>query len=294
MNKLKAMQVFIAVVESGSFSKAAQQLNIGQAAVSKHISVLESSLHCQLIQRSTRQHTLTAAGKRYFCYASHWLKDLDAFESNLDSRKAQATGTIKMTAPDPFVSRMIVPLLADFYRLYPEIQIDMVLGEQQYNLIKEGFDLAIRTKRQFEDSTLISQNLCNTQLWLVASPSYLSSHENITEPSMLEQHNFLSYRNANTVGKITLRNAQRRISVNVSGNLICNKGEVLLSAAVAGLGIAELPSWMIADEIDSGKLQRVLSQYSIPELPFKIIYPRRDNQPKRVKLLINYLKENLK
>ncbi len=294
MNKLKAMQVFVAVAQSDSFSAAAKQLNIGQATVSKHISALENSLHCQLIQRNTRQQTLTLAGQRYFGYVSRWLDELDAFESELDSRLTQATGIIKMTAPDPFASRVIVPLLADFYKLYPKIQIDMVLGERQYNLIKEGFDLAIRTKRQFEDSTLISRHLYDMSLWLVAAPDYLSKHQAITTPEMLEKHNFLSYRNTHSSGKIILHNRQRSVSVNVAGNLICNKGEVLLSAAIAGLGIAELPAWMITDEIKSGKLRRVLPKYTIPELPLKIVYPRRDNQPQRVKLFIHYLKENIR
>lgn len=293
MNKLKAMQVFISVAETGSFSGAAEDLNIGQASVSKYIAALEANLHCQLILRSTRQIKLTPAGKRYFQYASRLIQDLAVFENNLDSRGAQTTGMITMTAPDPFASRVIIPLLPQFYARYPEIQINMILGERQFNLIKEGFDLAVRSKRKFEDSALISQHLCDMPSWLVASPEYLSRYSEIKTPEMLEKHNFLSYRNGQTTGKLRLRNAKRSTSINVSGNFICNKGEVLLSAVVSGLGIAELPYWMVNEEISAGRLVRVLPDYSIPDLPFKIVYPRRDNQPERVKRLIAFLKENI-
>lgn len=294
MDKLSAIRSFTAVARYGSFSEAANQLNLTQATVSKKVAALEEQLECQLLVRNSRKLALTENGARYHAQAAELLSNLETLEDQIRDERNRATGSIKLTAPIPFASRILIPALARFFSEYPEIRVDLDLSDSQQDLVAEGIDIAIRASDNFDDSTLIAQNLCKNNLWLIASPDYLSRRGTPKTPKDLEQHNFIYYSLFKPYRKLRLRKGKRSYEVSTGGNLACNSGDTILAAALNGIGIGELPEWMIDSHLAAGDLVRVLPGYLASSVPFKIVYPRRDLMPVRVKVLIDFLRANLK
>jgi DNA-binding transcriptional LysR family regulator len=294
VDKLSAIRSFNAVARLGSFSKAANQLNLTQATVSKKVAALEELLECQLLVRNSRKLTLTENGSRYYAQAAELLSDLDTLEDQLRDDKNRPKGSIKLTAPIPFASRILIPALARFFSEYPEISVELDLSDNQQDLVAERFDIAIRASDKFDDSTLIAQNLFENNLWLVASPDYLSRTGTPKTPKDLEQHSFIYYSLFKPYRRLRLRKGKRFYEVSVGGNLASNSGDTILAAVLNGIGIGELPLWMIDSHLATGDLVRVLPSYVASSAPFKIVYPRRDLMPVRVKVLIDFLRTNLK
>ena len=294
MDKLSAIRSFTAVARYGSFSEAANQLNLTQATVSKKVAALEEQLECQLLVRNSRKLTLTENGARYYAQAAELLSNLDNLEDQLRDDKKKPRGSIRLTAPIPFASRILIPVLARFFSEYPEISIDLDLNDSPQDVIAERFDIAIRASDSFDDSTLIAQNLFENNLWLIASPDYLSRTGTPKTPEDLEQHSFIYYSLFKPYRKLRLRKGKRTYEVSVGGNLASNSGDTILAAALNGIGIGELPVWMIDSHLAAGELVRVLPGYVASSVPFKIVYPRRDLMPVRVKVLIDFLRTNLK
>ncbi|MGI9308044.1 MAG: LysR family transcriptional regulator [Gammaproteobacteria bacterium] len=294
MDKLSAIRSFAAVIHTGSFSEAANQLNLTQASVSKKVAALEEALDCQLLIRNSRRLTLTSAGEAYYVQGTELLANLDDLEDQLREESSTPRGVVKLTAPIPFASRVLIPLLPRFYREYPEIKIELVLSDDQQNLISGKFDIAIRASQAFDDSSLIARHFFNNPLWLIASPEYLARNGTPVTPQDMEQHNFISYSQFSQVSKLGLRKGRRKVEIDVSGNLSCNNGDAILASALEGIGIGELPEWMIDSHIADGNLVRVLPDFTASDVPFKLIYPRRDHMPMRLKVLIDFLKANVR
>ncbi len=294
MDKLSAIRSFSAVARCGSFSEAANQLNLTQASVSKKVAALEQELECQLLNRNSRKLTLTEAGEAYYAQGNKLLSILDKLEDQLRIRKSAPRGVIVITAPIPFATRILIPLLPRFYNEYPEIRINMVLGDAQQDLVAEKIDSAFRASEIFDDSSLIAQHLFDNPLWLVASPEYLALNGTPANPEDLEQHNFISYSHFKHFNKLRLHKGGKTVEVKTRGNLSCNNGDAILAGALSGVGVGELPIWMIDSHIADGDLVRVLPGYVATSAPFKMVYPRRDHMPLRLKLLIDFLKANIK
>jgi DNA-binding transcriptional LysR family regulator len=294
MDKLSAIRSFSAVVHSGSFSKAASQLNLSQASVSKKVAALEEELDCQLIIRNSRKLSLTEAGEKYYANGIELLSILDTLEEQLRHEKNTSRGSIKLTAPIPFATRVLVPLLPRFFQEYPDISIDLALSDSEQDLVEETFDVAIRASDTFADSSLIAQHLFENDLWLVASPEYLARRGVPKAPRDLEQHNFIYYSLFKPYRKLRLHKGRRTEEVKVGGNLTANNGDTILAGALNGIGIGELPVWMIDSHLAAGDLVRVLPGHVASSVPFKIVYPRRDLMPLRVKFLIDFLRANIR
>ena len=294
MDKLSAMRAFEAVVRTKSFTDAANELNITQASVSKKVLALEVELNCQLINRNSRKLSVTDDGNIYYKQCKSSLADIDNIEYILRSNQNSDKGSVKITAPIPFSSRVLVPLFPGFYKKHPDIKIEMILSDTQEDLISDSFDIAIRASRNFDDSSLIALSLCNNPLQLVASSEYVKKHGSPITIKDLEQHNFINYTLLKPAKKLILTKDKKIQNIHVSGNLSSNNGDAILAGVINGIGIAELPIWMVNEHIDNGTLVRVMPDYSSTDVPLKILYPLRDRIPIRVKLLIDYLRENLK
>ena len=294
MDKLSAIRSFSAVVHSGSFSKAASQLNLSQASVSKKVAALEEELDCQLIVRNSRKLSLTEAGEKYYANGIELLSILDTLEEQLRHEKNTSRGSIKLTAPIPFATRILVPLLARFFQAYPEISVDLELSDSEQDLVEENFDVAIRASNTFSDSSLIAQHLFDNVLVLVASPEYLSQRGTPRRPRDLEHHSFIYYSRFKPYRKLRLHKGRKTEEIIVGGNLASNNGDSILAGVLNGIGIGELPLWMLDSHLAAGELVRVLPGYVASSVPFKIVYPRRDLMPVRVKLLIDFLSANIR
>jgi DNA-binding transcriptional LysR family regulator len=290
MDQLGAMRAFVRVVESGSFSAAAREANTSQATISKRVAALEAKLGARLMLRSSRDHSLTPAGSEYYEKCVAILAELDEAESSIQSETTSPRGLLRITAAFPLGRLLIGPLLPDFLARFPNIEFDLALTDRHVDLVGEGFDLAIRAQ-QAPDSSLVAKPLFGNPMHVVASPKYLRARPDIREPADLTEHNCIIYSQLRTQSVWHFTVGDKGQSVHVGGNLRCDSGDVILEAAVAGIGVAILPYWMIHSHLVTGSLQVVLLDYEPEPLPVRAIYPQRRYLPLRVRCFIDFLTE---
>ena len=290
MDQLGAMRAFVRVVQIGSFSAAAREADTSQATISKRVAALEAKLGVRLMLRSSRNHSLTAAGAEYYEKCVAILAELEEAESAIRSEITAPCGLLRITAAFPLGRLLIGPLLPEFLERYPDIEIDLALTDRHVDLVSEGFDLAIRAQ-QAPDSSLVARPLFSNPMHLVASPQYLGRHPKILEPSDLAEHNCIIYSQLRTQSTWRFSDGERETAVHVSGNFRCDSGDVILDAAVAGIGVTVLPYWMIHAHLVTGSLQMVLPDDQPEPLPVHAIYPQRRYLPLRVRCFIDFLTE---
>jgi len=292
MDQLGAMRTFVRVIQLGSFSAAARELNSTQATVSKKVAALETKLGVKLINRSSRDQSLTQAGIDYFDHCVTVLSEMDEVEAELRSHVASPKGLLRITAPIPFARLVLAPLLPEFLQRYPDIQIDMPLEERHLDLIAEGIDIAIRA-RKLEDSSLIAKPLFDNPLVLVASPNYVERFGEPKVPADLKQHDCIVYTLNKTLNNWHFSKGEAEETVAVSGSFRSSNGETNLALVLAGQGITQVPVWMVDEYIQSGKLVQLLSDYKTDYMPINIIYPQSRYLPLKVRCFINFLSEML-
>lgn len=292
MDQLSAMRVFVRVVQTGSFSATGRELNTTQTTISKKVAALEKVLGVKLLTRSSRDHALTDVGAEYYEKCVAILGEVDEAEANARSQVASPKGVIRIAAPVAFGRLVIAPIIAEFFSLYPEIRVDLAQSDRHVDLISEGVDVAIRA-RKLEDSSLIARHLFENPLLLVASPEYLSLHGEPKEPMELKRHNCLVYTMLKTLNNWQFNRENEQFSVPVSGNFQSDNGDVILEVALAGLGFAQLPIWMVGEHLTSGRLKQVLPDYKAQTLPFNAIYPQNRYVPLKVRCFVDFMKLKL-
>ncbi len=291
MDRLTEMEAFATVVDQGGFTDAARKMGISKSAVSKHVSSLEARLGARLLNRTTRRVSPTDIGLAYYDRARRVLNDAGEADNLVTSMQSAPTGILRIAVPTDFGATHLSPVLGEFLNRYSEVSVNMVLKNRYVELISEGFDLAIRMG-EMEDSTLRARKICETTQRLIAAPAYLDAHGTPGRIDDLNDHRLLYYsHNANTsVWKITAPSGEVR-QVRSSTWFSVNDGQSLLNAAINGLGIAYLPSFLYAPAMEAGQVVDV-----IPELPQDVqslyaVYPAgRYTQPK-VRALIDFLVE---
>ncbi len=289
MDRLTEMEAFATVVDQGGFTDAARKLGISKSAVSKHVSSLEARLGARLLNRTTRRVSPTDIGLLYYDRARRVLNDAGEADSLVTAMQSEPSGQLRISVPTDFGVTHMSPILGDFLRDHPDMTVNMVLKNRYVELISEGFDLAIRIG-EMEDSSLRARRFCETGQRLIASPAYLERHGRPERIDDLNEHRLLHYSNqaSGNVWKVTAPSGEVR-QVRSSGWLTVNDGRSLLSAAVAGLGIAYLPSFLYHQAMKKGQIEDVM-----PELPREVlgIYavypPGRFTQPK-VRAFIDFL-----
>lgn len=291
MDRFEEMQTFIRVVEAGSLSAAADRMDIAKSAVSRRLADLESRLGVQLLNRTTRRINLTDSGRQFYQRCQRILADLDESEQQISHEHAKLSGTIKIAAPLSFGIQHLSPVLDDFLKEHPELNLDLNLNDHMVNLMDEGVDLGIRIGN-LQDSSLIARRLAPSRLVLCASPEYLRQHGEPQHPQDLKQHMGLSYSNIseNQLWKFIQPNGQS-VSVRVPSRMRANNGDVLLQAGIDGLGILASTTFIAYKAINSGKLKPILCDYRIKEVSVYAIYPAQRHLPARVRVLIDYLVE---
>lgn len=296
MSKLpdfEGLAIFAKVVEMRSFAGAAAELALSKATVSKAVSRLERRLGARLFNRTSRQLALTDAGQRLSERATQLLVDGEAAENEALAQSSMPRGLVRLAVPMTFGVKVIGPLLPEFLGAYPEVSIDLHLSDATVDLIGEGFDAGVRIAR-LPDSSLVARRLCGMRRYTVAAPSYLTKHGRPTHPMHLAQHRCFGYAYLSTPGVWHYINAAgEQASVRPSGQLRVNNGEAIMPALLGGLGIADLPDFIVGEAIVSGRLEVILKDWKQPEGAVHLVMPPGGPRPARVEVLADFLAEKL-
>ena len=289
---LEGLAIFAKVAECRSFARAAEELRLSKATVSKAIGRVETRLGARLIIRTARQFQLTDAGRQLVDRAVRILAEGEAAE---DATRAQARtprGLVRLAAPMSFGRLHVAPLLPEFLSAFPEISIDLHLSDAQIDVIGEGFDAAIRIAVQ-PGASLVVQRLCEMPRYLVGSSAYLDKHGRPKHPLHLAQHRCISYSYAMTSEVWRFTKGSKSASVRPSGPLRVNNGDAMLPALIAGTGLGILPEFFLHEALDAKLLERLLLDWSIPLGAVYWVTPPEGPLPKRVAVLGEYLTEKL-
>jgi len=289
MDRFEELQTFVAVVEAGSFSAAAERLNLAKSAVSRRIGDLEGRLGAQLINRTTRRLSLTDAGHRFYERSARLLGDMEEAELAVASGQTELRGRIRMAAPLSFGVLHLAPALDEFLAAHPELELDLDLNDRQINLVEEGIDLTLRIGH-LADSSLVARRLAPIHMALCASPAYLQRQGMPRTPQELGRHQGLVYGNIPESQQWTfVAPSGESITVRVPTRLRANNGDLLLQAAIDGLGVVATPTFLSYRAVAEGKLQVLLPDYQMPPATAYAVYPSRRHLPQRVRALIDFL-----
>jgi DNA-binding transcriptional LysR family regulator len=292
VDRLLAMRVFQKVAELGSFSAAADQLDMSKSAVSKTVRALEDHLGTMLLHRTTRRLSLTEAGRRYVEQVARLLSDLAEIEAEATSVRAVPRGRLRVNAPMSFGLAHVAPLLPSLLRAHPELEIDLTLNDRAVDLVDEGYDVAIRVGH-LADSSLIARKLAELELVLVASRTYLATAPPLQTAADLSRHVCLIYAYGRFREEWRLVDNGEPVAARVRGPLRANNGDALAAAAVDGLGIALLPDFIAAPAQARGDLVRVLPQVSGGTLPVHALYPPNHHPLAKLRAFVDHVKRHL-
>ncbi|MEJ2793424.1 LysR substrate-binding domain-containing protein [Iodobacter sp. LRB] len=276
MDRLRAMETFVAVVEGGNFTEAAQRLDISAVMVGKYIRELEERLGARLLERTTRRQHLTDAGRVFYEDAKRALEHIRIAETSVERLRESPSGTLRISAPITFGACIIAPLAATFRQLYPLVRVELELSNRKVNLIEEGFDLVIRIG-ELGDDDLIAKPLTMYHMVICASPNYLAQYGYPETPQDLSAHHCLSHSvwNGRSNWRLEDGGNQRLVTESV---FTCNDGNGLRMAAIAGAGLLLQPEVLVAHDLASGTLVQVLQTYTPKPHPVHILY-RQDLRP---------------
>ena len=286
---LEAWAMFAAVVEHRSFTDAAKALSISKATVSKAVTRLEQHLETSLFNRTSRRLALTESGKRLAAHAARILKEGQAAEEAARQDTAELSGTIRLGAPMTFGLLRIAPLIAEFAKLHPAVDVDLHLSDARIDMVEMGLDATLRIA-DMPDSSLRARRLGDVKLHVIASPSYLAERGRPTHPSDLGAHDCLCYSNAPTPDVWRFSGpGQQNFVIQVRARITVNSGDAMLPALKAGIGIARLPDFIVSDGLASGELEEVLVDWRPPPLGLHLVTPPSRLRPARVEALLDYI-----
>ncbi|PJX21387.1 LysR family transcriptional regulator [Psychrobacter sp. L7] len=290
MGQLEDMAMFVRIVEAGSITKAAEQLNIAKSAVSRRLKELETRLGSQLISRTTRQSNLTQAGEQYYQQVMHILSEVDALNGQTSGAPTRIEGTLKMTAPLSFGLMHLNAVIDDYANLHPNLSFELDFSDRHVDLIEEGYELAIRI-RELQDSSYQAKRLALIRYALCASPDYLSKTGTPKTLADLATHEFLQYGLSKT-SHLELTDAQgKKHTHTIDAKIKATNGEFLVDLAVKGHGIVFMPTFIAYQRLARGELVPILPQYQLPTLSAYAVYPKNRFLSQRCRYLIDFIAE---
>jgi DNA-binding transcriptional LysR family regulator len=285
----EGLAIFAKVVELQSFAAAAAELALSKATVSKAVTRLERRLGARLFNRTSRRLALTDTGQKLSARAARLLSDGEAVENEALAQSVAPRGLVRLAVPMTFGVREVAPILPEFLEKYPDVAIDLHLSDAMVDLIGEGFDAGLRIA-SLPDSSLIARRLCAMPRYTVASPAYLKRHGRPTHPMHLAEHKCFGYAYLSTPDVWHYTNAKgEQASVRPGGPLRVNNGEAVMPALLAGLGIADLPDFLVGDAIASGKVEVILEGWKQTEGAVHLVMPPGGPRPARVEVLADFL-----
>ena len=294
MENLSDIAVFVDVVQTGSFTAAAERLEISKAVVSKYVTRLEQRLGARLFHRTTRRLTLTEAGEALYGRSASALAELENAERDVAQLAGAPRGRLRVSAPTYFGTVTIAPLLKPFLLRYPEITLDLDLDDRIVDLVRDRYDVAIRISSSV-DSALVARRLATSTLVTVASPAYVRRRGRPRTPAELRQHACLGYSHARMPNEWRFRARKGPwVAVTVESALYCNNDFVLKQAALDGLGVGVFPRFFIARELAERSLVEALPDYDMPALSVSAVYASRRHVPPKVRAFIDFTAEALR
>ncbi|VVD88264.1 LysR family transcriptional regulator [Pandoraea soli] len=292
MDKLRAMQTFVAIVDQGSLSAAARALESSLPAVVRTLAALETSLDVRLLNRTTRRIALTEEGRTYLDTCRQILSELQEAEARLAARHEAPSGTLVVTAPVLFGQLHVAPALYRFLRAYPAVKCRLLLNDRVVNLWEEGIDVGIRIS-PLDDSTLVAQSLGAIRRVVVASPACLAEQGEVTHPRDLAGKNCIRSHGGG-FGQWRFWEGGREFVVPVDGNLEVSHGLTAIDACLDGMGYGCFLSYQVAAPMADGRLVRVLKDYEGPARPVNIVYPHARLLPSRTRVFVEWMKRELR
>ena len=288
MDKLNAISVFCKVIETQSFTQAANQQNISVAMASKLVSQLEEHLKTRLLQRTTRKILPTEAGMLYYQRCQAILLDLSEADSSISNMATSLQGNLLISVPRDFGLLYISPNLPKFIELHPNLHVEIEFEDKRVDLVAEGYDLALRIG-YMQDSSLVARKISSSPMHFVASPSYLESRGTPLTPDDLEYHQGLLYKSSLNQVHWQSTKANQIQRYKIQSKVVSNNGMALLEMTKAGLGISNSPSFFVKDALASGELVEILSEYKQKPLDIYVVYPNRRHLPAKVRAFIEFL-----
>jgi DNA-binding transcriptional LysR family regulator len=295
--ELSVLQLFVEVMRQSSFAAVARDRNLDPSSVSRAIASLEAELGIRLFQRTTRQLSPTEAGMTYFERIEPLVEEIQQATDIATDVSGHPKGTLRVTASVSFGLKCIVPLLPEFERLYPDLTIDLLLTDTVVDLLAERIDVAIRLGL-LADSTLIAQQLMRTHYSVCASPEYLKKFDQIQHPQDLEHHNCLLFPLAGFRSRWIFKDRTGELSeITVTGRTVISSAIALQHCAIAGMGLALLPNWLIEADLQAGALINVFPDNDVTATDFStaawLVYPSRAYVPVKVRVFIEFLKQSI-
>ena len=293
MDRIDVMRLFTRVADGGSFSKAARTAGISQPTVSKLIAALEKRLGAQLLRRTSRGLTLTAAGQDYYEASLRVVEAMEDAESRIGKGEIAPSGLVRVAISAGFGRMYIIPRLPEFFAAYPDVEVEFDISQRHVNLVEEGLDLAIRLGH-LTDSSLLARRIGSQGMTTVASPAYIARHGAPLTPDDLQGHACISfvYRDAprpwafkGAAGK----GAAGPIEVHPTGPMRCNDAENIREAVVQGLGIGHNANWLYARDIDDGALVPLLKDYAPDLSPINAVWPGSRRLPSKTRVFVDFL-----
>jgi DNA-binding transcriptional LysR family regulator len=286
---LEELRTFVEVIESGGLNRAAARLGVSKSIISRRITRLETDLGTRLLSRSTRGIIPTEAGIEFKARCDRILAELNEARDAVAQQGRSVRGRLRLSAPLAFGVRHLAPVLADLASAHPDLEIDVSYTDRVVDLIGERFDAAVRIG-SLRDSSLVVRKIAPVHAVLVASPGYLARHGRPRTPQDLVGHECLIY-TGSLVPEWQFLSGKRRFAIRPEGRLRSDSGEAILQWAIAGIGIADSPSFLVSDAIESGALEPLLLSYPRPEYGIHVVRPPGSHVPGKVRVLIDTLVE---
>ena len=289
MDRITAMQVFVEVAERASLTDTAAALDMSRAMVSRYLESLETWLGVRLLHRTTRRVSLTDAGAEALQRCRQVLELSREVQAVADVRRGVPSGTLRITASSSFAQAHLAPAIADFLARHAQTRIELIVLERAVNLVEERIDLAVRISRQLDDA-LVARRLAVCRSVLCASPAYLAAHGSPQVPDELRAHRCITHAYVGR-SEFRLQRDGQTVSVPVGGALLSNETVVTRQAALAGAGIALLPTYLVSGDLAQARLLRVLPEYEPETLGIHAVYLSRQHQPQLLRVMIDFLAE---
>jgi DNA-binding transcriptional LysR family regulator len=288
--RLQGIAVFVSVVEAGSFTVAAERLGLSKSAVGKSIARLEDRLGVRLLERTTRSLKCTESGETFFQTCLGVLAELDDAETRLAAHRSSVSGRLRVSLPISFGRRWVLPVLLELGRANQGLQLEVSFTDRRVDLVEEGFDLVVRLGEP-DESLGLSARLLGNQRWIAcAAPDYLAAHGTPRSLDQLGEHECLVITNGNRPAPWPLVDEKgSRAMIKIAGRYSISYGDATRDAAVAGIGIACLPSWLICDELRAGRLVPILSQTAAEHSPIHALWPRARDLMPRMRVTVDAL-----
>jgi DNA-binding transcriptional LysR family regulator len=293
MDRLDAMEMFVRIVETGSFSSVARELGTTQPTISKQLTALESHLKTRLLNRSTRKLSLTESGQAYYERCKRIIDDVREAESTLGRLQGSISGHLHIDTSIAMGQMFLTPLVLKFQRQYPELSVELTLNDRFIDIVEEGVDVAIRIGRLGE-SNVVARKIGATRRVTIATPDYLTQHGRPRHPEDLTHHNCLLYSYLSTGNEWMFQGPEGEIRVRVSGNFKSNNGHALREALLAGRGIAVSPDWLAHDGLRDGTTEAILTEFAPTPMDINAVFPSNRMLSAKVRAFVDFLQQEFR